>query len=159
MGIYIICINFLIAAFFFANERPAKMLLSMAGLGTIAMAVGLLTSGTVSTYAFISGGLCCSVLWPCIFALAITGLGKYTSQGSAFLIMMILGGAIIPPTQGVLCDLDKTNTAGIAGMSFTHFSYLLPLLCFIYLGWHAIKTGNLLKARGLDYDQEMAGGH
>jgi FHS family L-fucose permease-like MFS transporter len=98
-------------------------------------------------------------MWPCIFALAVTGLGKYTSQGSSFLIMMILGGAIIPPAQGVICDIDKTNTGGILGMTYTHFSYILPLLCFAYMTWHALRTKNVLKAQGLDYDQQMAAGH
>lgn len=157
--VYVICVAFLVAAFFYANERPAKMLMTVAGLGTVAMLVGMMTTGTVSTFAFISGGLCCSVMWPCIFALAVTGLGKYTSQGSSFLIMMILGGAIIPPAQGVICDIDKTNTGGIIGMTYTHFSYILPLLCFAYMTWHAIRTKNVLKSQGLDYDQQMAAGH
>lgn len=157
--VYVICVAFLVAAFYYANERPAKMLMTVAGLGTAAMLIGMFTTGTVSTFAFISGGLCCSVMWPCIFALAVTGLGKYTSQGSSFLIMMILGGAIIPPAQGVICDLDKTNASGIFGMTFTHFSYILPLLCFAYMTWHALRTKNVLKAQGLDYDQQMAAGH
>ncbi|MCY7410057.1 MAG: MFS transporter, partial [Chitinophagales bacterium] len=157
--VYVICVAVLIAAFFYANERPAKMLFTVAALGTFAMLIGLLTSGMVATFAFIAGGLCCSVMWPCIFSLAVTGLGKYTSQGSAFLIMMILGGAIIPPAQGVICDLDKTNLNGIMGMSFTHFSYLLPMLCFAYIAWHATKTKSILKSQGLDYDQQMSGGH
>ncbi|MFM7217852.1 MAG: MFS transporter, partial [Bacteroidota bacterium] len=157
--VYVVCVLFLVAAFFYANERPAKMLLTVSGLGTAAMIIGLLTTGQVSTFAFISGGLCCSVMWPCIFALAVTGLGKYTSQGSSFLIMMILGGAIIPPTQGVICDFDKSHMDGIAGMTFTHFSYILPMLCFAYMTWHAVRTRNILKSQGLDYDQQMASGH
>ena len=44
-------------------------------------------------------------MWPAIFSLSIKGLGKYTSQGSSFLVMMILGGAIIPPIQGKLADI------------------------------------------------------
>ncbi len=157
--VYVVCVFFLIAAFFYANERPAKMLMTVAGLGSVAMIIGLTTTGSISTYAFISGGLCCSVMWPCIFALAVTGLGKYTSQGSAFLIMMILGGAIIPPAQGVICDIDKLSGGNILGMSYTHFSYVLPLFCFIYMTWHAIKTRNILKAQGLDYDQQVTASH
>lgn len=157
MYIYVISILVLIGAFFYANERPAKMLMTVALFGLIAMIIGLFTTGRFGTFAFISGGLACSVMWPCIFALAVTGLGKYTSQGSAFLIMMILGGAIIPPTQGVICDFDKMSTGGIAGMSFTHFSYVVPFICFAYMVWHAMKTKNILKAQGLDYDQQVAG--
>lgn len=156
MYVYIIAVLFFIVAFFFANERPAKMLFTVAMMGSIAMLVGLMTTGRISTFAFISGGLACSVMWPCIFALAVTGLGKYTSQGSAFLIMMILGGAIIPPTQGVICDFDKISTSGIGGLTFTHFSYIVPFICFVYMVWHALKTKNILKTQGLDYDQQMA---
>ena len=156
MYVYVISIFILIGAFFYANERPAKMLFTVAFFGLTAMVIGLLTTGQLSTFAFISGGLACSVMWPCIFALAVTGLGKYTSQGSAFLIM-ILGGAIIPPTQGVICDFDKMTTGGIAGMSYTHFSYIVPLICFAYMVWHAIKTKSILKSQGLDYDQQVSG--
>jgi FHS family L-fucose permease-like MFS transporter len=87
--------------------------------GIIAMVIGLLTTGQMALYAFISGGLACSIMWPCIFSLSIAGLGKYTSQGSSFLIMMILGGAIIPPLQGKLAD-----SIGI------HMSYIIPVFCF-----------------------------
>ncbi len=155
--VYAICVAGLIVAFFFANERPAKMLMTFAGLGAIAMLVGLSSSGTFGTFAFISGGLCCSVMWPCIFSLAVTGLGKYTSQGSAFLIMMILGGAIIPPMQGVVCDFDRINPNGIMGITFTHFSYFVPMLCFTYLIWHAVKTKSILKITRARYDQQMSG--
>lgn len=137
--IYSVCIVILIAGFFFSQDKPAKTLLTFSVLGSIAMIVGLLTEGQVAIYAFLSGGLCCSIMWPCIFALAITGLGKYTSQGSAFLIMMILGGAIIPPVQGILAD-----TSGI------HFSYIVPFLCFVYLVYFAIKVSSELKKQGID---------
>ena len=75
------------------------------GLGTIAMLIGIFGSGEIALFAFLTGGLFCSIMWPCIFSLSITGLGKYTSQGSSFLVMMILGGAIIPPLQGKLADI------------------------------------------------------
>jgi FHS family L-fucose permease-like MFS transporter len=157
MYVYLISVLLFVGAFYYANERPVKMLFTVALMGSIAMVIGMMTTGTTSTFAFISGGLACSVMWPCIFALAVSGLGKYTSQGSAFLIMMILGGAIIPPTQGVICDFDKTNSAGIAGLSFTHFSYIVPLVCFVYLVWHSMKTKSILKSQGLDFDHEVVG--
>ena len=74
------------------------------------MVIGVMSTGTVAIYAFLSGGLFCSIMWPCIFTLSVAGLGKYTSQGSAFLIMMILGGGIIPPLQGKLADYLQSNS-------------------------------------------------
>ena len=113
------------------------------------MLIGLFTTGIVGTFAFISGGLCCSIMWPSIFSLSVTGLGKYTSQGSAFLIMMILGGSIIPPVQGILAD-----SAGI------HLSYIVPVIGFAYLAFFAFKAGAELKKQGIDIDSvEASGGH
>lgn len=157
--VYAICIVFLIIAFFYANEKPVAMLFTVSVMATIAMIIGLFTTGDTAMFAFISGGLFCSVMWPCIFSLAIAGLGKYTSQGSAFLIMMILGGAIIPPLQGAICDLDKTDPNGIMNTTYTHFSYIVAVICFAYLAWHALKSKQVLKSQGIDFDQQISGGH
>ncbi|WP_127129786.1 MFS transporter [Pseudoflavitalea rhizosphaerae] len=158
--LYPICIAIAVGAFLFANERPVKLLLTVSVLGAIAMVIALTNTGMVANFAIISCGLCASVMWPCIFALAVSGLGKYTSQGSAFLIMMILGGAILPPTQGAIIDIDKVSPGStVMGTSFTHFSYIVPLLCFAYLAWHTLKTKSVLKKQGLDVDAQVAAGH
>lgn len=138
---YVACVGIQIAAFFYSNGKPAKTLLTFGMLGIVAMAVGMLTTGTVAVYAFLSGGLCCSIMWPCIFTLSITGLGKYTTQGSAFLIMMILGGGIIPPIQGKIADI-----IGI------HPSFVLAALCFAYLAFFAVKVRSILHKQGFDVD-------
>jgi FHS family L-fucose permease-like MFS transporter len=145
---YIICVVVLILGFFISQEKPALMLMVFSVLGMAAMILGLLTSGTVATYAFMSGGLFCSIMWPCIFALAIAGLGQYTTQGSAFLVMMILGGAVIPPIQGKLADI-----IGI------HQSYFIPVLCFAYLAFYAWAVKGILRKQGIDFDQQIAAGH
>lgn len=157
---YLIPIIIAALAFLFAEEKPVKLLLTVSVLAAVAILISLVTTGMISNFAIISCGLCCSVMWPCIFALAVTGLGKYTSQGSAFLIMMILGGAIIPPAQGAIIDLDQARLAGSGeGTNFTHLSYILPLICFAYLAWHALKTKGVLKKQGLDIDAQVAGAH
>jgi FHS family L-fucose permease-like MFS transporter len=157
--IYPLCIGFLIVAFLYSKERPATMLLAVSVLATAAMILGLVTQGKLATFAFISGGLFCSVMWPCIFALAVTGLGKYTSQGSAFLIMMILGGALIPPVQGAICDFDLTAPQGIVGLSYTHFSYIVAVVCFAYLIWHTWQTSRVLKKQGFDFNTSTSTSH
>ncbi|MBA3664669.1 MAG: MFS transporter [Bacteroidetes bacterium] len=145
---YGVCVILLIAAFFMGQQKPALTLIIFGALGTIAMLVGLLTEGQTSVYAFLSGGLFCSIMWPCIFSLATAGLGKYTSQASGFLIMMILGGAFIPPLQGLLAD--KTDI---------HFSYIICVACFAFLTWYAFKVKSILKASGIDYDQPSDASH
>lgn len=142
---YIVCVLILIVAFYFSKNQPAKTLLVFSTLGVIAMIIGLLTTGTVSIYAFLSGGLCCSIMWPCIFSLSLAGLGKYESQGSAFLVMMILGGGILPPIQGKLADL-----IGI------HQSYIVAVICFAYLALFAFLVKGILRRQGIDYDAEVS---
>ncbi|GAA4304987.1 MFS transporter [Compostibacter hankyongensis] len=141
--LYAICILVLVFGFFIGQEKPARTLLVFGGLGTAAMLIGLFTTGQTAAFAFMSGGLFCSVMWPCIFALSITGLGKYTSQASAFLIMMILGGALIPPIQGGLADMPALGI---------HRSYIIPVLGFAYIAFFGYRVRSILKAQGLDYE-------
>ena len=112
------------------------------------MLIGLFTTGTIAIFAFMSGGLFLSIMWPCIFSLGIAGLGKYTSQGSAFLVMMILGGGIIPPLQGKLADI-----IGI------HASYFIPVLCFAFIAFYGWKVIGILEKQGIGHDIEVGGGH
>jgi FHS family L-fucose permease-like MFS transporter len=154
---YAICVAVLIVAFFIGQQKPTRTLSVLGLLGVIFVLIGLFTTGKVATFAFISGGLCCSIMWPSIFALSITGLGKYTSQGSAFLIMMILGGSIIPPLQGKIADGSNDI---IKGMSGIHFSYIVPALGFAYLAYFAWKVSRELRSQGIDLDHvEAKGGH
>lgn len=144
---YVICVLVLIIGFYFSKDKPVQTLLIFSLLGVAAMTIGLLSTGTVAIYAFLSGGLCCSIMWPCIFSLSVAGLGKYQSQGSAFLIMMILGGGIIPPIQGKLADV-----IGI------HQSYIIAVVCFAYLAFFAFIVKGILRKQGIDYDAEVSGG-
>ena len=71
--------------------------------------------------------------------------------------MMILGGAIIPPMQGAVIDIDSSADASIH--TYTQLSYAVPLVCFAYLAWHAIQTRSVLKKQWLDVDSQVSGGH
>ncbi len=150
---YIICVLIQIGAFYVSNNKPARTLLIFGLLGMTAMLIGLFSTGTVAIYAFLSGGLFCSIMWPCIFALSIAGLGKYTTQGAAFLIMMILGGGIIPPIQGKLADYLQSKS-DIVGYGI-HLSYWVPVVCFAYIALFAFIVKGILKRQGIDYDQPV----
>lgn len=152
---YVVCVLIQIAAFYLTKDKPAKTLFVFSFLGVVAMSVGLMTTGTIATYAILSGGLCCSIMWPCIFSLSIAGLGKFTTQGSAFLIMMILGGGIIPPLQGKLSDYLQASHTEVAGYGI-HYSYIIPVFCFAYLVFFALKVKSVLKNQGIDYDEAVA---
>ncbi|HNL93158.1 MAG TPA: hypothetical protein PKM86_00765 [Saprospiraceae bacterium] len=143
---YIICVFIQMVAFYISQDKPALMLLLFSVLGVVAMLVGIFSTGTFAIYAFLSGGLFCSIMWPNIFSLSLAGLNKYTTQGSAFLIMMILGGGIIPPIQGKLADI---STIGI------HQSYWVTVVCFGYLAFFAFIVKRILKNQGIDYDAQV----
>lgn len=124
---YLICV--LIGAEFLTQNNPQRQLFVFSLLGILALMVGMFSTGMVVVYAFMSVGLFCSTLWPCIFALALTNLGKQTSQGSMFLIMMIMGGGIISLLQGFVSELPAIGIQN---------SYWVGVLCFIYLAFYAI---------------------
>lgn len=154
---YVLCVAIQIVAFYLTKNKPAITLLVFSLMGVAAMVIGTQTTGTVSVYAILSGGLCCSIMWPCIFSLAVAGLGKYTTQGSAFLIMMILGGGIIPPLQGKLSDFLQSKS-DIDGYGI-HTSYWIPVICFAYLAFFAFAVKGILKKQGIDYDSAPTTAH
>ena len=131
--IFSVIVAIQIVGFFIAKDKAIATLKVFSMIGLTAMLIGLFSTGTVALFAFISGGLFCSIMWPCIFSLSITGLGKYTSQGSSFLVMMILGGAIIPPIQGKIADIFTIQS-----------SYWVAVLCFAYLILYAFLTKKIL---------------
>jgi FHS family L-fucose permease-like MFS transporter len=147
--VYALIILVLIGADIASKGNPARMLLIFSILGILALFVGMTTTGMTSVYAFTSVGLFCSTLWPCIFTLAISGLGKHTSQGSSFLIMMIMGGGIVSWLQGFVAD--EINNI--------QYSYIVGVLCFAYLAFYAYKVSGILKEQGINFDKKISGGH
>jgi FHS family L-fucose permease-like MFS transporter len=142
---YLPLVILLIVGFFLGKEKPARTLMLFSIMAVVMMIIGLLTTGETALYCFLSGGLFCSIMWPCIFSLSIAGLGKYTNQGSALLIMMILGGAIIPPLQGFIADSINI-----------HISYIVPLIGFLYLAYYGYAVRGILRKQGIDYDTQNA---
>ena len=138
IGIFSLLIVIQIFGFYLAKDNALKIMAIFSLLGVIAMLVGIFGSGEIALFAFLTGGLFCSIMWPCIFSLSITGLGKYTSQGSSFLVMMILGGAIIPPLQGKLADIYGIIT-----------SYWVAVICFVFLLLYSLTTKQILSKQKL----------
>lgn len=154
---YILCVFVQMVAFYISKDKPARTLLIFSLLGVLAMLIGIFTTGTVAIYSFLSGGLFCSIMWPAIFHLSIAGLGKYTTQGSAFLIMMILGGGIIPPIQGKIADYVQSKS-DIVGYGI-HQSYWVAVACFAYLAFFGFVVKGILKKQGIDYESTESAGH
>ena len=148
--VYVVAIAIMIVGDLMSRGNPARLLLIFSVMGTVALFVGMLSEGMLSAYAFMSVGLFCSTLWPCIFTLSIAGLGKHTNEGAGFLIMMIMGGGFVSIAQGFVADY----WLGI------QWSYLVGVLCFAYLAFFAVRAKGILKSQGIDYDQlQSSGGH
>jgi FHS family L-fucose permease-like MFS transporter len=124
--------------------NPVKQLLIYSFCGIAALITGIFTDGMTSAYAFISVGLFCSTLWPCIFTVAIHNLGRHTNEGASLLIMMIMGGGFISVLQGYLAD----HVLGI------QHSYWVGVVCFAYLAFYAYKMRHMKFENGV-----TAGGH
>lgn len=138
MYTYLMYIALAVFAFFIGQAKPARTLLLFSCLCMALLILSQVTFGETALWSVISLGLYNSIMWPVIFTLAISGLGKHTSQGSSLLVMAILGGALIPPLQGLVADYKGL-----------HFSFVIPVICYIYLAFYGWKAGKILKTQGV----------
>ncbi|MDN4037991.1 sugar MFS transporter [Massilia sp. YIM B02443] len=115
---------------------PGKSL-AVTALGSILLVLtATFTEGSLAMYAIIAVGLCNSIMFPTIFSMALHGLGKFTGQGSGFLCMAIVGGAVVPFIQGILAD-----TIGL------QISFLVPAACYLFILYYGVKYANLHKQK------------
>ncbi|UYZ63823.1 sugar MFS transporter [Hymenobacter weizhouensis] len=106
-----------------------KALVAVCLTALLAVLASVLVRGEAALWLVVLCGLCNSIMWPVIFPLAITGLGTHTKQGSSFLIMAIVGGAVIPLLMGFVA----TYLGGL------RVAFLLPALCYAYLLYYALR--------------------
>ncbi|HEY0978958.1 MAG TPA: sugar MFS transporter [Flavobacteriales bacterium] len=129
----LIAANF--GAFVLAGPDASRALGLFALAAAALLGVVVVAEGAWAMWAIVAIGLFNSILWSNIFTLAIDGLGHDTAQGSSLLVMMIVGGALVPPLQGAIIDvLDAQGSS----MGF-HLSFLLPLLCYAFLAWYGFR--------------------
>jgi len=113
------------------SKKDPRRILLIAALSSVFFLLGAIVfHGYSAMFCILAVSLFSAVMWPCIFALAIEGLEEKTHLASAILIMMIVGGAVIPLLQGSLAD---TTWIGI------QLSYIVPLICFLIVGGYAFS--------------------
>jgi fucose permease len=108
------------------NQRLALQISAILGV-VFALAV-VFTSGLTSVIFVALFGLANALVWPAIWPLAISDLGKFINTGSALLIMAISGGAILPLLWGRLSDLFSTQEA-----------YWIVVPCYLFILFYAVK--------------------
>jgi FHS family L-fucose permease-like MFS transporter len=107
-------------AFIQARVAPSRLLAVYAAINVLLCLVAATASGWMAVGALWLTSFFMSIMFPTIFALGIEDLGEDTNMGSSFLIMSIIGGAIIPPLTGLLSE----QIGGI------QHGMLVPALCF-----------------------------
>jgi FHS family L-fucose permease-like MFS transporter len=129
--VVLLVLNFL--AFLFGKSTPNSLLSLFALCCMLLLVLTMLGSGSLALWAILGIGLFNSIMWSNIFTLAIRRLEQFTSYGSSLLVMMIVGGAVIPLLQGLLAD----TPLGVKG------AFLLPLIAYgylVYYGWKGYRV-------------------
>ena len=123
-------------AFFLGKSLPARMLGVFAMCNILLLIVTMSTTGQLALWSVLSIGLFNSIMWSNIFTLAIADLGEHTSYGSSMLVMMIVGGAIIPVLQGLIADVPGIGVA---------YSFIIPAIAYGFLVFYGL-VGSKLKS-------------
>lgn len=107
-------------------DRP--LLVGVCAAGTLLVAASVLLHGEAALWLIVLCGLCNSIMWPVVFPLAIKGLGPFTKQGSSFLVMGIVGGALVALLMGYIATHGGLRAA-----------YVVPALCYAYMVYYAVR--------------------
>lgn len=128
---------------FVNSGQLLKYFALLAGISTV---LTIYVEGIYGLYALVAISLFMSIMFPTIYGVSLNGLNEEESKiGAAGLVMAIVGGALLPKWQGMIIDLggSAVNDTQITGASEVNFSFILPLLCFIYIGWYGRKVSKL----------------
>lgn len=123
-----VALNFIVMLI--GRGKPAATLALFASIVMILVTVSVFSANQLSMWTLLSIGLFNSIMWSNIFSLSISGLGKDTAQGSSLLVMMIVGGALVPLAVGALADIKAIGLQK---------SLLLSLVCYGYLVFYGIR--------------------
>ena len=120
-----------------------KLLMSFAILAVLFVFGIIFINGIVGLYCLVGVSFCMSLMFPTIYGIALGGLTEEQSKvGSAGLVMAIVGGALMPKLQGIIIDAGGNGVSDIKilGVSEVNFSFILPLLCFVYIAWYGLRV-------------------
>jgi FHS family L-fucose permease-like MFS transporter len=120
-----------IGTFLMKYISPARLLAFYSIMNVLLLIMAVLADGTLSVYALMGVEFFMSIMFPTIFSLSIRGLGARTKEGSSFVIMSIVGGAIFPVIMGKISDMSHIQVA-----------YLVPASCFLVIFYFAMKNIN-----------------
>jgi FHS family L-fucose permease-like MFS transporter len=117
-----------IGAWVMVAVPPGRVLAFNAAAAVVLLLTSLATAGHVAMWSVLAIGLCNSIMFPTIFALALRGLGVRTGEGSGVLCMAIVGGAVVPVIQGFAAD-----QAGLLA------SFAVPVVCYLFIVYYGLR--------------------
>jgi FHS family L-fucose permease-like MFS transporter len=112
-----------------SKVRPAVLLAVFAAADMLLCIGAAASGGNVGLYALMATSFFMSIQFPTIFTISLRGLGEHTKAGSSFLVMAIVGGAVIPPLMGLVSDANSINLA-----------FFVPAACFAVVGAFGFKS-------------------
>ena len=118
---------------------PSRMLMIF-GVGATLCTLGtIFINGIAGLYCLVAISMFMSIMFPSIYGIALERVDRSdTSLGAAFLVMAIVGGALMPPLQGMIIDCGT-----IADMPAVNVSFVLPLICFLIVTFYGLYTTRL----------------
>jgi MFS transporter, FHS family, L-fucose permease len=126
--------------------KPAKLMFIFA-LGAIVMTLGsIFIVGIAGLYCLVGISVFMSLMFPTIYGIALKDMGDEAKIGSAGLVMAIVGGALMPPLQGYICDIGGSGYADVKYFGYVpevNISFVLPLICFIVVAVYSYRSGKL----------------
>ena len=124
-------------ATFLMRYVNTRILLSIFAVGAGICSLGaILIVGMPGLYSLIGISFFMSLMFPTIYGIALEGVDSMdTTLGAAFLVMAIVGGALMPPLQGMIIDQHV-----ILGHPAVNVSFILPLLCFVIICLYGIRS-------------------
>ncbi|NQD70172.1 L-fucose:H+ symporter permease [Sphingobacterium shayense] len=132
LGVYglLFMVGRFVGTFLLKYISANNLLVLFAAASVVASAVAVFSSGMIILYALGALGFFMSIMFPTIFSLGIKDLGEDTKQGSSWLIMAIVGGAIFPFFTGLIIDAAHDNT---------QIGYTVPFVCYLVIFWFGLR--------------------
>ena len=119
----------------------AEVMLFLFAVGGFFSILGVMfIDGIVGLYCLVLTSVFMSLMFPTIYGIALDGQREESALGAAGLVMAIVGGALMPPLQGMIIDQGV-----VAGMPAVNFSLVLPLICFIVIAIYGFRCWKVLK--------------